>query len=128
MKILIVLTSHDTLGNTGRKTGFWLEELAAPYYTFTAARAELVLASPKGGQPPLDPKSNEPSFQTDLTRRWEADSAAKAQLAYWQARLDGLTALPLRGDRKAPALDEAAANVGRQEPSPWVVSLPPMAT
>jgi len=81
MKILIVLTSHDQLGNTGRKTGFWLEELAAPYYAFKDAGAEIVLASPKGGQPPLDPKSNEPDFQTDLTRRFEADAAAKAQLA-----------------------------------------------
>src|ERR1700759_1946565 len=70
MKILMVLTSHDKLGNTGRKTGFWLEELAAPYYVFKDAGAEVVLASPKGGQPPLDPKSNEPGFQTDLTRRF----------------------------------------------------------
>jgi putative intracellular protease/amidase len=81
MKILIVLTSHDQLGDTGRKTGFWLEELAAPYYVFKDAGAEITLASPKGGQPPLDPKSNEPSFQTDLTRRFEADKAANAQLA-----------------------------------------------
>ena len=81
MKILMVLTSHDQLGNTGRKTGFWLEELASPYYTFKDAGAEVVLASPKGGQPPLDPKSNEPSNQTDLTKRFEADAAAKAQLA-----------------------------------------------
>jgi putative intracellular protease/amidase len=81
MKILMVLTSHDKLGNTGRKTGFWLEELAAPYFVFKDAGAEIVLASPKGGQPPLDPKSNEPSFQTDLTHRFEADAAAKAQLA-----------------------------------------------
>jgi len=81
MKILMVLTSHDQLGNTGRKTGFWLEELAAPYYVFKDAGAEITLASPKGGQPPLDPKSNEPDFQTDLTRRFEADEAAKAQLA-----------------------------------------------
>jgi putative intracellular protease/amidase len=81
MKILMVLTSHDQLGNTGRKTGFWLEELAAPYYAFKDAGADIVLASPKGGQPPLDPKSNEPDFQTDLTRRFEADDAAKAQLA-----------------------------------------------
>ena len=80
-KVLMVLTSHDTLGNTGRKTGFWLEELAAPYYTFKDAGVEIVLASPAGGQPPLDPKSNEPSFQTDLTRRFEADAAANAQLA-----------------------------------------------
>jgi putative intracellular protease/amidase len=81
MKILMVLTSHDQLGDTGRKTGFWLEELAAPYFVFKDAGAKIVLASPKGGQPPLDPKSNEPSFQTDLTHRFEADAAAKAQLA-----------------------------------------------
>ena len=81
MKILIVLTSHDQLGNTGKKTGFWLEELAAPYYVFKDAGAELVLASPKGGQPPLDPKSNEPDFQTEATRRFEKDSAATLQLA-----------------------------------------------
>lgn len=81
MKVLMVLTSHDQLGNTGRKTGFWLEELAAPYYAFKDAGAEVVLASPKGGQPPLDPKSNEPAFQTDQTRRFEADARATAQLA-----------------------------------------------
>ncbi len=90
MKILMVLTSHDELGNTGRKTGFWLEELAAPYYVFKDAGAEIVLASPKGGQPPLDPKSNEPNFQTDLTRRFEADAAAKAQLAV-TLRLDSVS-------------------------------------
>ncbi|MET0254382.1 MAG: type 1 glutamine amidotransferase domain-containing protein [Luteibacter sp.] len=90
MKVLIVLTSHDQLGNTGRKTGFWLEELAAPYYTFKDAGAEVVLASPKGGQPPLDPKSNEPSFQTDVTRRFEADAAANAQLAD-TVRLDSVS-------------------------------------
>ncbi|CAD6554218.1 Protein/nucleic acid deglycase HchA [Paraburkholderia hiiakae] len=81
MKILMVLTSHDELGNTGRKTGFWLEELAAPYYVFKDAGVQIVLASPKGGKPPLDPKSNEPDFQTDLTRRFEADPAALADLA-----------------------------------------------
>lgn len=81
MNILIVLTSHDQLGNTGRKTGFWLEELAAPYYVFKEAGAQLTLASPKGGQPPLDPKSNDPAFQTDATRRFEADAEAKAALA-----------------------------------------------
>jgi putative intracellular protease/amidase len=81
MKILMVLTSHDKLGDTGRKTGFWLEELAAPYFVFRDAGVEVVLASPKGGQPPLDPKSNEPSFQTELTHRFEADAAANAQLA-----------------------------------------------
>ena len=91
MKILIVLTSHDELGNTGRKTGFWLEEFAAPYYTFKEAGAEIVLASPKGGQPPLDPKSNEPNFQTDLTHRFEADADAKAQLAT-TLRLDSVKA------------------------------------
>ncbi|NWD25736.1 type 1 glutamine amidotransferase domain-containing protein [Pseudomonas yamanorum] len=90
MKILMVLTSHDTLGNTGRKTGFWLEELAAPYYAFLEANADIVLASPKGGQPPLDPKSNEPSFQTDVTRRFEKDAAATAQLAN-TVRLDSVS-------------------------------------
>ncbi len=81
MKILMILTSHDTLSDTGRKTGFWLEELAAPYYIFKDAGAEITLASPKGGQPPLDPKSNEPDSQTDDTRRFEADGEAKAALA-----------------------------------------------
>ena len=81
MKILMVLTSHDELGDTGRKTGFWLEELAAPYFAFKDGGAEIVLASPKGGQPPLDPKSNEPDFQTEATHRFEADSDAKAALA-----------------------------------------------
>jgi putative intracellular protease/amidase len=90
MKVLMVLTSHDMLGTTGRKTGFWLEELAAPYYIFKDAGAEIVLASPKGGQPPLDPKSNEPAFQTDLTRRFEADTAAMAQLAA-TVRLDSIS-------------------------------------
>src|SRR5271170_2337976 len=80
MRILMVLTSHDQLGNTGRKTGFWLEELAAPYYTFKDAGVEITLASPKGGRPPLDPKSNEPEFRTDLTLRFEKDAAAEAQL------------------------------------------------
>jgi putative intracellular protease/amidase len=80
MKVLMVLTSHDQLGNTGRKTGFWLEELAAPYYVFKDAGAQITLASPKGGRPPLDPKSNEPNFRTDLTRRFEKDAAAEAQL------------------------------------------------
>lgn len=81
MKVLIVLTSHDTLGDTGRKTGFWLEELAAPYYVFKDAGAEITLASPAGGRPPLDPKSDEPGFQTDATRRFVTDEAANAQLA-----------------------------------------------
>lgn len=81
MNILMVLTSHDTLGNTGHKTGFWLEELAAPYYAFKAAGAQLTLASPKGGQPPLDPKSNDPAFQTADTKRFEADAEAGKALA-----------------------------------------------
>ena len=91
MKVLMVLTSHDKLGNTGRKTGFWLEEFAAPYYTFKEAGAEIVLASPKGGQPPLDPKSNEPNFQTELTHRFEADADARARLAT-TLRLDSVKA------------------------------------
>lgn len=89
MKILMVLTSHDQLGDTGRKTGFWLEELAAPYYVFKDAGADVVLASPKGGKPPLDPKSNEPGFQTDQTRRFEADAEASAALSS-TVRLDGV--------------------------------------
>jgi putative intracellular protease/amidase len=91
VKVLIVLTSHDTLGATGRKTGFWLEELAAPYYTFRDAGVETVLASPRGGRPPLDPASNEPDFQTDLTRRFEADPEAQAALAD-TVRLDSVSA------------------------------------
>lgn len=81
MKVLMVLTSHDQLGNTGRKTGFWLEEMAAPYYVFKDAGAQITLASPKGGRPPLDPKSNEPNFQTDITRRFEKDADAEGQLS-----------------------------------------------
>jgi putative intracellular protease/amidase len=80
MKVLMVITSHDQLGNTGRKTGFWLEELAAPYYVFRDAGVEVTLASPKGGRPPLDPKSNEANFRTDLTLRFERDAVAQAQL------------------------------------------------
>ncbi|MGW4033490.1 ferritin-like domain-containing protein [Streptomyces sp. NPDC004838] len=91
MKVLIVLTSHDQLGATGRKTGFWLEELAAPYYRFKDAGADIVLASPKGGRPPLDPKSNEPGFQTDDTRRFESDPDATAALAR-TVRLDTVSA------------------------------------
>src|ERR1700761_2430683 len=81
MKVLMVITSHDQLGDTGRKTGFWLEELAAPYYVFKDAGVQITLASPKGGKPPLDPKSNEPTNQTDQTHRFEADSNAMADLA-----------------------------------------------
>jgi putative intracellular protease/amidase len=81
MNILMVLTSHDTLGKTAKKTGFWLEELAAPYYTFVDAGADVTLASPKGGQPPLDPKSSEADAQTETTRRFEADTSAMQALA-----------------------------------------------
>jgi putative intracellular protease/amidase len=81
MKILMVLTSHDQLGDTGRKTGFWLEEFAAPYYVFRDAGAEITLASPAGGQPPLDPKSAEADFLTDATRRFDADAEARTALA-----------------------------------------------
>jgi len=90
MKVLMVLTSHDQLGNTGRKTGFWLEELAAPYYVFRDSGARITLASPKGGRPPLDPKSNEPSFQTDVTRRFTEDAEAEGQLDR-TLRLDSVT-------------------------------------
>ncbi|WP_322007816.1 type 1 glutamine amidotransferase domain-containing protein [Paraburkholderia tropica] len=88
MKVLIVLTSHEDLGNTGKKTGFWLEEFAAPYYALRDAGAQLTLASPKGGQPPLDPKSSDPSAQTDATRRFDTDAAAKAELANTQRLAD----------------------------------------
>ena len=81
MKILMILTSHDRLGDTGKKTGFWLEEFAAPYYVFKDAGAEVTLASPKGGQPPLDPKSDAPDAQTEATRRFKSDPVAQAALA-----------------------------------------------
>lgn len=81
MKILMVLTSHDQLGDTGKKTGFWLEEFAAPYYVLKDAGHDITLASPNGGQPPLDPKSDEPDTQTEATKRFKADADAVAQLA-----------------------------------------------
>jgi len=81
VKILMVLTSHDVLGNTGRKTGFWLEEFAAPYFVFRDAGVELTLASPRGGQPPIDPKSDLPENQTDAMARFKKDSAAQQELA-----------------------------------------------
>ena len=81
MKILMVLTSHDQLGDTGKKTGFWLEEFAAPYYVFKDAGAEITLASPKGGEPPLDPSSDADAAQTEATRRFKADKAANKELA-----------------------------------------------
>jgi putative intracellular protease/amidase len=82
MKILMVLTSHDNLGETGNRTGFWLEEFAAPYYVFKDAGAEITLASPKGGQPPVDPGSDSEEAQTDATRRFKADDAAQQSLAH----------------------------------------------
>lgn len=81
MKLLMVLTSHDRLGNTGKKTGFWLEEFAAPYYVFRDAGVDITLASPQGGQPPLDPKSDEPDAQTEATRRFKTDADAQNALA-----------------------------------------------
>jgi len=82
MNILMVLTSHDTLGDTGEKTGFWLEEFATPYYVFRDAGATVTLASPAGGQPPVDPKSDAPDMQTDSTRRFNADAEAREALAH----------------------------------------------
>jgi putative intracellular protease/amidase len=81
MKILMVLTSHDQLGNTGRKTGFWLEEFAAPYFVFRDAGVDLTLASPKGGQPPIDPKSDLPENQTPAMERFKKDARAQKELS-----------------------------------------------
>jgi putative intracellular protease/amidase len=81
MKVLMVLTSHDQLGNTGRKTGFWLEEFAAPYFVFRDAGVQLALASPKGEQPPVDPKSDLPENQTPAMTRFKKDAAAQKALA-----------------------------------------------
>jgi putative intracellular protease/amidase len=91
MNILMVLTSHDRLGDTGKKTGFWLEEFAAPYYVFKDAGANITLASPQGGQPPLDPKSDDPDAQTDATRRFKGDPAAQQALAN-TVKLSGVSA------------------------------------
>lgn len=81
MNILMVLTSHDKLGDTGAKTGFWLEEFAAPYYALSEAGHSITLASPKGGQPPLDPKSDSRDFETDATKRFRTDPDTQARLA-----------------------------------------------
>ena len=88
MKILIVLTSHDQLGDTGKKTGFWLEEFVAPYYVLNDAGATITLASPKGDRPPLDPKSELPENQTELTKRFRIDTAAQAELAHTKKLAD----------------------------------------
>ena len=85
----MILTSHSKLGGTGKKTGFWLEEFAAPYYVLKEAGHEITLASPKGGQPPLDPKSDAPDSQTDATRRFKVDGAAQQLLATTE-RLDSI--------------------------------------
>lgn len=90
MKILMVLTSHDTLGNTGRKTGFWLEEFASPYYVFTDQGIDVTVVSPKGGQPPIDPKSDDPNNQTPAQTRFKADQAALKVLAN-TGRLDSVS-------------------------------------
>ncbi|MEH6521041.1 type 1 glutamine amidotransferase domain-containing protein [Sulfitobacter sp.] len=81
MNILMILTSHDKLGDTGQKTGFWLEEFAAPYYVLKDAGAQITLASPKGGQPPIDPKSDDEGAQTEATKRFKSDEAANTALA-----------------------------------------------
>ncbi|GHO64582.1 dimethylallyltransferase [Ktedonobacter sp. SOSP1-52] len=88
MKVLMVLTSHDQLGDTGKKTGFWLEEFAAPYYVLKDAGVTITLTSPKGGQPPLDPKSDLPENQTETTKRFRADSAAATELAHTRKLVD----------------------------------------
>jgi putative intracellular protease/amidase len=88
LKILMVLTSHDRLGDTGRKTGFWLEEFAAPYYVFRDADVQLTLASPKGGQPPIDPKSDVPENQTPAMARFKEDKAAREALAHTEKLAD----------------------------------------
>lgn len=81
MKVLFVLTSHSDLGNTGKKTGFWVEEFAAPYYVMADAGVDITIASPKGGQPPIDPKSEAPDAQTEATKRYYADQALKEKMA-----------------------------------------------
>ena len=81
MKVLMILTSHDKLGDTGKKTGFWLEEFAAPYYVLLDAGAEMTLASPAGGQPPLDPQSDVPDAPTEATGRFKKDDVAQSALA-----------------------------------------------
>ena len=125
--ILMVLTSHDQLGDTGHKTGFWLEEFAAPYYVFKDAGCQVTLASPAGGQPPLDPKSDEPEFQTAATHRFRADDAAVVALASTQrlaeVRLETFDGIfypgghgplwDLAEDRHSIALIEQALGVGK---------------
>ena len=116
MKILLVLTSHDQLGNTGHKTGFWLEEFASPYYVFKDAGAQITLASPKGGQPPIDPKSDAPDAQTAATRRFAEDAEAQQLLAtslpLAQVRAEDFDALFYPGGHGPPwDLAEAATSI-----------------
>jgi putative intracellular protease/amidase len=127
MNVLMVLTSHDQLGNTGKKTGFWLEEFAAPYYVLKDAGAKLTLASPRGGQPPLDPKSDQADSQTDATRRFKQDKAAQAELASTvklaQVSATGFDAVfypgghgplwDLANDKSSTALIEAMQQAGK---------------
>ena len=127
MKILFVLTSHDALGDTGKKTGFWLEELAAPYYVFLDAGAQVTLASPKGGQPPIDPKSDEPGNQTEPMERFKKDPDAQKLLANTvklaDVKADGYDTVFYPGghgplwdlvdDRKSIALIEEFYNAGK---------------
>ncbi|MDP9812072.1 putative intracellular protease/amidase [Rhizobium tibeticum] len=127
MKILMVLTSHDQLGNTGKLTGFWLEEFAAPYYVFKDAGAEITLASPKGGQPPIDPKSDEPANQTEAMARFKGDPAAQKELANTvmlsDVKADGFDTVfypgghgpmwDLVNDRNSIALIESFYNAGK---------------
>ncbi|CAN7437141.1 type 1 glutamine amidotransferase domain-containing protein [Rhizobium sp. LjRoot258] len=127
MKILMVLTSHDQLGNTGKPTGFWLEEFAAPYYVFKDAGAEITLASPKGGQPPIDPKSDEPANQTEAMARFKGDPAAQRELANTvvlsDVKADGFDTVfypgghgpmwDLVNDRDSIALIESFYNAGK---------------
>jgi putative intracellular protease/amidase len=127
MKILMVLTSHDRLGDTGQPTGFWLEEFAAPYYVFKGAGADVTLASPKGGHPPIDPKSDDPGSQTEAMTRFKNDPAAQALLANTEMlrdmKADGFDAVfypgghgpmwDLVGDRNSIALIEDFYNTGR---------------
>jgi putative intracellular protease/amidase len=127
MKILMVLTSHDILGNTGKPTGFWLEEFAAPYYVFKDAGAEITVASPKGGQPPIDPKSDLPENQTDAMARFKRDPEAQNALANTiklkDAKADGYDTVfypgghgpmwDLADDPASIALIEAFYNAGK---------------
>jgi putative intracellular protease/amidase len=127
MKILMILTSHDRLGDSGDRTGFWLEEFAAPYYAFRDAGAEVMLASPRGGQPPLDPKSDAPEAQTEATRRFRTDADARRDLASTR-RLADLSAddfdalfypgghgpmWDLAGSRESVAMIEAMLGAGK---------------